>query len=724
MRVLVTGGAGYLGYWLVRELAARGHEVRVFDRCCFGLSAVDAWEGLPGVELVTGDIRRLQEAPGLLRGVDAVAHLAGLANDPSCALNPDMARDVNVESTIELARLSAQAGVSRFVFASSCAVYGQGVFQWIDEGTPPNPVSDFGDTKLAAEQGLLAMNDTQFETVVVRNSSLYGFSPRMRFDLAINLMVATALKQGRIVIKGGGKQWRPFLHVSDAARAYADLLAAPSGVGGEIFNLGAESQNHQVETLASLVSDTLGGVTIEKARDDDDLRTYRVSFDKLSRALRFEPRMTIEAGVREVREAIETHALDPMAEIYSNASTFKRLLDTPVSDGGEPVAARFVPLARPVLGPEEERAVAEAMRSGWLASGPKIAAFEKGFRGLVGAPGAVATSSCTAALHLSLVVAGVKPGDEIITSPITWASSTNTMVNMGAVPVFTDVEPDTFNMSAESLRNKITGRTKAIMPVHIAGHPADLEAIHAIAAEHGIPVIEDAAHAMGASYHGQKIGTLSPFNCFSFYATKNITTMEGGMITVQDEAMVERLRFLATNGMSTTAWERYGRSSAAAPAQVVEPGFKYLMSNVHAAMGVEQLKKFSRFQQARKRLAHLYTMALQELDEIICPSVREDIEHAWHLYIIRFRLEKLKQTRDELAHELRRENIGSGIHFYGLHLHPFYQQTYGFRAEDLPAATLASDSILSLPLCPDMTDKHVNDVVLALKKVLAHARKG
>jgi dTDP-4-amino-4,6-dideoxygalactose transaminase/nucleoside-diphosphate-sugar epimerase len=721
--VLVTGGAGYLGYWLVRELAARGHEVRVFDRCCFGRAAVDAWEGLSGVELVTGDIRRFQESPGLLKGIDAVAHLAALANDPSCSLNPDIAHDVNVESSIELARLAAQAGVSRFVFASSCAVYGQGVFQWIDEGTPPNPVSDFGETKLAAEQALLAMNDEQFEVAVVRNSSLYGYSPRMRFDLAVNLMAATALKQGRIFIKGGGKQWRPFLHVTDAARAYADLLEAPPRqVAGEVYNLGAESQNFQIEDLAARVGAILG-VPVEKARDDDDLRTYRVSFGKIARALSFEARVSIEDGVREVREAIESRGLDPMAELYSNAGTYKRLLDTPVAEGGEPVAARFVPLARPVLGPEEERAVAEALRSGWLASGPKIAAFEKGFRSLVGAPGAVATSSCTAALHLCLVVAGVKPGDEIITSPITWASSTNTMVNMGAVPVFADIEPDTLNMDPESLRTKITDRTKAIMPVHIAGHPANMDAIRATAAEKGIPVIEDAAHAMGASYKGVKIGTLSPYSCFSFYATKNITTMEGGMITVQDEAQVERLRFLATNGMSTTAWERYGRSSAAAPAQVVEPGFKYLMSNVHAAMGVEQLKKFSKFQQARKRLAHLYTMALGELDEIHCPGVRDDIEHAWHLYIIRFKLDRLTRTRDELAHDLRRENIGTGIHFYGLHLHPYYQERYGFRAEDLPAATHASDCILSLPLCPDMTDKHVNDVVRALKKVLAHARK-
>jgi len=724
VNVLVTGGAGYLGYWLVKTLAEGGHQVRVFDRCCFGGATARALTEEAGASFVEGDIRRLQEHPELFAGLDAVIHLAALANDPSCALNPEMANDVNVESTRELARLSAQSGVRRLIFASSCAVYGHGVFPWLDEGTPPNPVSVFGETKLAAERALLEIRDSGFEAVITRSGSLFGYSPRMRFDLAINLMVATAVRQGKIVVHGGGRQWRPFLHVRDAARAYLQLLEAPAGqVDGQVFNLGVESQNYQIRELVERVAAILGGIEVEIARDDDDLRTYRVSFDKLADTLRFEAHHTIESGVEEVRDAIEAHALDSTQPVYSNAATYKRLLDTPVSEGGEPVAVRFIPLARPVLGEEEERAVVEALRSGWLTSGPKVATFEKSFRALVGAPAAVATNSCTAALHLSLVDAGVRPGDEVITSPITWASSTNTMVNMGVKPVFADVELDSYNMDPAAIEDKITERSKAIMPVHLAGHPAEMDAIRAIADKHGIPIVEDAAHALGSSYKGQSIGTLSPYTCFSFYATKNITTMEGGMITVPDAGRAEHLRFLATNGMSATAWERYGRSAVASPAQVVEPGYKYAMSNVHAAMGVEQLKRFADFQHARRRLAQLYSLALEDVDEIVCPAARDDIEHAWHLYIVRFRTELLSRTRDELAYDLRRENIGTGIHFYGLHLHRYYQAQYGYAAAQFPNATLASQSMLSLPMCPDMTDRHVNDVVLALKKVLAHARK-
>jgi dTDP-4-amino-4,6-dideoxygalactose transaminase len=235
-------------------------------------------------------------------------------------------------------------------------------------------------------------------------------------------------------------------------------------------------------------------------------------------------------------------------------------------------------------------------------------------------------------------------------------------------------------------------------------------------------VVEDAAHALGAAYKGTPIGGLQSPACFSFYAIKNITTMEGGIISLPDPERAAHLRFLATNGMSATAWDRYGRSAIIAPQQVVEPGFKYSMGNVSAAMGLEQIRKFPNFKAARARLAEMYRTVLSEIDEIELPEVVGEVDHAWHLFVIRFRLEMLKKTRDELAYDLRRENVGSGIHFYGLHLHKYYRETLGMTPEMFPEATRASERILSLPLHPRVTDKQVHEVVTALKKVVRHAR--
>ena len=724
MHVLVTGGAGYLGCRLAPKLLQRGWRVRVLDRGCFGFDGLRACTGHPDFELVAGDIRRLQEQEHLLDGIDAIVHLAGLANDPSCDLDPDMAWDVNVESTLELARRAIQSGVSRFVYASSCAVYGQGVFEWLDEASPSNPVSVFAQTRREAETGLLRLGSPHFAPVIVRAGTLFGVSPRMRFDLAVNQMVATAVRGGRIEVRGGGNQWRPFIHIDDAVRGYVALLAAsPDQVGGEIFNLGCNALNIRIHPLAEQVARHMPGTVVESATDDDDRRTFRVNFDKIAQTLGFACERTIEDGIAELADYVRDLEVDPFDEPYFNVQRFRRLRDTPVSEGGEPAAARFVPLSRPSLGEEEERAVLETLRSGWLTSGHQIGTFETAFSATVEARHTVAVTSCTAAIHLCLVDLGLQPGDEVISPPITWASTGNTVLNMGARLVFADVDPETLNLAPEAVEAAITDRTRAIIPVHLAGHPCDLAGLRAVAARHGIPLIEDAAHALGATYRGAPIGADARYACFSFYSIKNITTMEGGMVALDDPERAAHLRKLATNGLDNTAWDRYGRSALARPLEVHEPGYKYLMSNVSAAMGVEQLKKFPRFKEARRRLARMYAEVLQELDEIRLPAARPDVEHAWHLYPIRLRLDRLRVCRDEVAQALRQENIGTGVHFHALHLHRYYQETFGYRPEDFPVSTGASRELLSLPLHPQLSDKNVHEVVSALKKVLHHARK-
>lgn len=724
MRILVTGGGGYLGSCLTALLLERGHEIRIFDRFCFGREAIADLEAQANCSVVAGDIRRLQEHPNLLDGVDAVAHLAALSNDPSCDLDADMAWDVNTESTVELARQAAEHGVRRFLLHSTCAVYGRGVFEILDEASPANPVSTFGHTKHAAEERLLLQHGGSFEPVIARTATMYGWSRRMRFDLAVNQMAATALRQQRIVVRGGGNQWRPFVHVQDAAEALARLLEAEGAtVSGEVFNVGADDQNLRIRDLAETVGAAIGEVSVELAKDDDDQRNFRVRFDKLQDTLGFTPTHTLDDGIEELKTHLTNFAADPFSDDFVNVARMKALRATPVDEGGEPVAARFIALSKPSIGEEEEEAVVEALRSGWLTSGPKIGTFERDFAKTVDAEHAVAVSSCTAALHLSLIDAGVTPGDEVITSPITWASTGNSILNMGAKVVFCDVDPATMNLDPAKLEAVITDRTKAIMPVDLAGLPCDLDAIKAIAKRHGIAVVEDAAHALGARYRGAAIGGLADYTCFSFYAVKNITTMEGGMVTLNDPDRAKHLRFLSTNGMSATAWDRYGRSAVVSPQEVVAPGFKCSMSNVGAAMGVEQLKKFPRFKAARKRLAEMYNAVLGGIDEIEVPPTTPESDHAWHLYMVRFRLDRLNKTRDELAYLLRRENIGTGIHFYGLHLHQYYRESLGMQPGDLPVATDLSQRILSLPLHPEMTDKNVHEVVSALKKVLAHGRK-
>lgn len=722
MLVLVTGGGGYLGAWVTRYLRERGHEVRIFDRLCFADANLPVEE--PGVSIVRGDVRRLQESPGFLEGVDAILHLASLSNDPSCDLDSEMAMDVNVESTVELARLAIQRQVRRFVFASSCTVYGRGVFELLDENSPANPVSTFGKSKLAAEQALLRMRNEHFEPVISRTATMFGASPRMRFDLAVNQMVATALRQRRIEVRGGGNQWRPFVHVRDAARAMVSMLEAPAErVAGQVFNTGSDVYNTRIIDLARRVARILGDVEIELAKDDDDLRNFRVQFGKIRERLAFDCEWSIDEGIEEVRDVLKDERIDPFSERYFNVRRMKSLLATPVAEGGEPVAARFIPLAKPSLGEEEEQVVLQTLRSGWLTSGPHVHAFERAFSETVSAPSAVAVCSCTAALHLCLVEMGVKPGDEVITSPITWASTGNTILNMGAKPVFADVCPRTLNLDPEALERVISPRTRAIMPVHMAGQPCDLDEIRALAAKHGVEVVEDGAHALGAAYKGRPIGAEGDFSCFSFYAIKNITTMEGGMIAASDPDRAARLRLLATNGMSASAWDRYGRSAVPVPPEVVVPGYKYALGNVSAAMGLEQLKKFDQFMAARKRLASMYRAVLSDVEEIELLDVLPDRDHAWHLFIVQLHLDKLTMSRDEIAYELRRENIGTGVHFHALHTHRYYQETLGMKPEDCPEAAKASRRILSLPLHPTLSDKNLHEVVTALKKVLFHASK-
>jgi dTDP-4-amino-4,6-dideoxygalactose transaminase len=397
------------------------------------------------------------------------------------------------------------------------------------------------------------------------------------------------------------------------------------------------------------------------------------------------------------------------------------------SGGGHEVVVEALPLRHhrrssfllfspPAIGQEEMDEVADTLRSGWITTGPKTAQFENAFRSRVEAPDALGLNSCTAGLHIGLLSLGVKPGDEVITSPMTFCSCANVIEHLGAIPRFVDVEPDTLNLDPAAVEAAVTARTRAILAVHYAGHPADLDPINDIAARRGLAVIEDAAHAVPARYKGRMIGSGPNPVAFSFYATKNLTTGEGGMLTGSPD-FIARVRKLALHGMSRDAWKRYGPGGSWFY-EVDEPGFKYNMTDVQAAIGLAQLRKLDRFQIQRRAVVAGYDRAFRDVEALELPVERVEVEHAWHLYPLRLRLETLSIGRDQFIHELTARNIGTSVHFIPVHLHPYYSRKYGYEPRQFPIAYDAYQRLLSLPLHPMLSPSDVGDVVAAVLDVV------
>jgi dTDP-4-amino-4,6-dideoxygalactose transaminase len=386
-----------------------------------------------------------------------------------------------------------------------------------------------------------------------------------------------------------------------------------------------------------------------------------------------------------------------------------------------PLRPEFLAFAPPLIGEEEIAEVVDTLRSGWITTGPKTARFEQEFARYLGAPGALALNSCTAGLHTALQTIGIGEGDEVITSPLTFAATANVIEHVRARPVFVDVEPDTLQMDPACLESAVTSRTRAIIPVHFAGHPADLDAIGAVAVRHGLTVIEDSAHSLPARYRGRLIGSGDNPVAFSFYATKNLTTGEGGMLT-GDPGFLERARVISLHGMSHDGWNRYAEGGQWFY-EVKLPGFKYNMTDIQAALGLWQLKKLESHQQRRRAVVAAYQAAFDENDAFELPVERADVEHAWHLYVLRLRPGVLAIGRDRFIEELTRRRIGSSVHFIPVHLHPFYRDTYGYVPEDFPVAFSNYQRMLSLPLHPGLSDTDVTDVIGAVVDIAREYRR-
>jgi len=383
---------------------------------------------------------------------------------------------------------------------------------------------------------------------------------------------------------------------------------------------------------------------------------------------------------------------------------------------------KFLPFALPHITQAEIDEVVDTLRSGWLTTGPKTKRFEREFATRVGTPYALAVNSATAAMHLALDALGLQPDDEVIVPVYTFTATAEVVVYLRAKPIFVDVNPVTCNLDPAQLEKHITPRTRAIMVVHIAGLPAEMDAIRALAKTYNLSVIEDAAHAFPAKYRGQMIGTISDFTAFSFYATKTLATGEGGMLTTANPEFAERASMMALHGISRDAWKRYS-AEGSWYYEVLQAGYKYNMTDIAAALGLHQLARSQWLLERRRSIAQRYTEAFSQWPEVEPPPNPAHVEHAWHLYLLRLRPERLTITRDAFIQALTKANIGTSVHFIPLHLHPFYRDTYHLQVEDFPAALHAYQRVISLPIYPGMADEDVEDVIAAIEQIIAEHRK-
>ena len=372
----------------------------------------------------------------------------------------------------------------------------------------------------------------------------------------------------------------------------------------------------------------------------------------------------------------------------------------------------------PIIEEAEIAEVVASLRSGWIGTGPKVHRFEEMFRTFNGSRYALALNSCTAALHLSMLALGIRPGDEVIVPAMTFAATANAVIHAGGRPVLADCRRETMNIDPQGIERKITKKTRAIIPVHFAGRPCEMDAICDIARRHELDIVEDCAHAIEAEFKGKKVGRFGALGCYSFYVTKNIVTGEGGMVVTNRSEYADKIKVLALHGMSKDAWKRYS-DEGFKHYQVVYAGFKYNMTDLQASLGIHQLPRIERYWRRREKIWRAYDDAFRKLPVFLPAPVTSGMKHARHLYTLLLDTKRLRISRDRFLERMTRENIGIGVHYIALHLHPYYRRTYGYKPGDFPNAKWISERTVSLPLSPKLSDEDVADVIAAVRGILS-----
>jgi len=716
-KILVTGGAGYLGCLLCPLLAELGADLRVFDRLYFGdaglLSALDQ----DSFELVKGDIRAVEKFPWLLDDVWAVVHLASLANDPSCDLSPTMAEEINHVATMKLARMAQSRGVERFIFASSASVYGACGDKLVSEVSPLSPVSLYATLKIKSERALLGLSDESFAVTVLRQATLFGYSPRMRFDLAINLMTMSAVEKHEIIVLGGGGQWRPFLHVKDAARAIASVLSAErESVAAEVFNVGSNEHNVRIRDLAEIVAAEVPGTTIEVAPDDTDRRSYRVRFDRIGERLGFESAAAPAQGAREIADALRDGRLPaPYSTRYFNVMHLKHLMNIPVAEGGETSRTALLKNRLPAISSSDRERVSDQLKlvaEGQL--GDPIGDFESSLRETFDASAAVLLHSHYLALLGAFSMLDRSSTKRIVIHPFADGRVYAAAAQLGLVPVICDVDENTLCYDLAKLQEHIEEGVTAVVAGSILDLPEPLETLRSMADEARCALIVNAQNLLGATVLDKDVASYGSVAVLDLGVDQNITTLGGGAILMGDASMKEQV------------WDFLACRLADGPQPFVQRQLG--LSPVSAMLGTSNLERLYDTAATCRNLQAVYDELLTDVAHVRIVRPAEGTQRSGSRYPVFVDFHRLELDALQLERLMKAERIeaerGGGDCAAEIAITRSRGQAKKKSSNISPKAAALLSQLIFLPLHSGMTADDVSGAAYALQKVISYfARK-
>ncbi len=706
-QVLVAGGAGFLGTAIVNSLLENNFKVVVLDNLRFGTETIQKFTNNKNFKFHFGDITSPHDIEKAIVDCDYVIALASIVGDPACSLDPQLTMKINSTGTEKLIKKSIEHKIKRFIFASSCSVYGSNKESNINELAPLNPLSLYAESQVSTEQ-FLEENANDLEYTILRLSTLFGLSERRRFDLVVNLFAGKIANDERIEITGG-EQWRPFLDVRDAAKAFCKVIQSDSkDVAGQIFNVGGNHLNFQIKEIGEIIKKAIPHCDLIQREDQSDARSYHVNFDKIESVLDFKPASCVKTSMLEMIDDVRKNEIDPLNPKYHNWKAWKEI-----------ISKNYIPYAVPDVSEDEKQEVLNTIDSGWLSSGPKVRQFEEALYNYFGKDDlhCITVSSCTAALHLQLLANDIGVGDEVITSTNTFAATVITILQTGATPVLVDIDPKTNNLDLTQVKDKITSRTKAVVPVYYAGNPCNHYLLKDVCHKHGILILADAAHGFGGSFDGQKMGTYEDAASFSFYATKNLTTGEGGLITTSDKKVADRIRQMKSFGRKTFS----GKPNYLY--EIDEEGYKYNFTDIQASFGMHQLRKIDDFNTYRAAIVDYYNNAFKDCPLVSLPPMVDFGSSTHHIYPLRIHFDKLSIDRLALINALSINKIGVSVHYVPIHHHPYFQKKLDVKKSDFKHCNEFFAQELSLPLSTKLKTSELRRVCDTILDIIQFNQK-